>query len=705
MKIDIMFKILRTVALAMYTLLGTSFASGTISLGGLAGSTIPVVDPASKTASALEGANKVSSAKTVDVSNDASKALRGKSSAFLRFAQDEAYKTHIATVVKWSEKDSWLRNKKFDNSIWAYIPKVFNDAVTGQSKISAEIYDFAPKCSADAYSGANWNALLMRNTVNYAFLLEQNAPELDALKAELEKQTLSDNILGGKYGKLIEFTGAQLGKTEKFNKARHSKAMQAAVCDVKKYFRGCQLERYIDELLKCHGENLVQFDRNSSKPQRCSFPNVQGYFCAGKDEKSDYLENFGYVEFTKPVDIGTEVKVGKRKWNANIKKRYYHLGEPKKVEFYLNNKSHVVPCYVCDCRWYGAFFGSDQKDAVCLFDTRMNFRKCIPLQEDYSVPAETNVRWKLNYGLGKVVSELRADLEDYEKISDQTWVKQFCSDDLDLIKKTEHFSSNGRLDRYLQSCKKYVEKIEFFDRWLKKVSEAEQIDLEKFLMQENIENDIVGKVYYPAEDCFDSDCRFDESIEEYLNRVDVRDFSDKDKTRADIKRIMIDNYAKLQKTMLEFGWSGKFCVNSPYPEPPAEKLCIDAGKVYKLTSTLEEERWRYQLKLDPYSMQTVLEYIKESIEKNFPSVKNVVLDILGVSQKKKLNNKKNFKLPENFEKVMKDGKIEEQMACLANTLDDNSKQLSASLHNIFHYRVNPLLYKKIDRFFYEAFKK
>ncbi|MBQ7524592.1 MAG: hypothetical protein IJT08_03230 [Alphaproteobacteria bacterium] len=702
-----MFKILRTVALAMYTLLGTSFASGTISLGGLAGSAIPVVDPVNKAASALGGANKVSSAKTATVSNDASKALRGKSDSFLRFAQDEAYKTHIATVVKWSEKDSWLRDKKFDNSIWTYIPKVFDDVVTGQAKISTDIYDFAPKRSVDAYNGANWNALLMRNTVNYAFLSEQNAPELDALKTELEKQMLSDNILGGKYGKLIEFAGAQLGKTAKFNKDKYSKAIQAAVCDVKKYFRGCRLDRYIDELLKCHKENLVQFDRNSSKPQRCSFPNVQGYFCAGKDEKHDYLENFGYVEFKKPVDIGTKVEIVEKEWNAEIKKRYYHLGEPKKFKFYLKNKPYVVPCYVCDCMWIGRLFGADQRDAVCLFDARMNFRKCVPLRKDYLVLAETNVLWKLNCELDNVVSELKTDLEDYKKISDQTWVKQFCSDGYKLIRETEYFSGNGRLDEYLQKCKEYVEKIEFFDRWLKKVSEAEQIDLEKFLMQENIENDIVDKVYYPAGDCFDSDCRIDESIEECLNRVDIRYFSDKDKARAGIKR-MLDNYAKLQKTRLEFEWSvwgGKFYIKSPCPEPPAEKLCIDARKINELTSNLKKEREWYYLRLDPYEMQKIFQRIKENIEKDFPSVKNVILDILGVSQKKKSNNKKNFKLPENFEKIMADGKIEEQMACLANTLDDNSKQLSASLHNIFRYGINPLLYKKIDRFFYEAFKK
>ena len=49
-------------------------------------------------------------------------------------------------------------------------------------------------------------------------------------------------------------------------------------------------------------------------------------------------------------------------------------------------------------------------------------------------------------------------------------------------------------------------------------------------MQENIENDIVDKVYYPAGDCFDSDCRIDESIEDLVNSGWI-EYADKSERR------------------------------------------------------------------------------------------------------------------------------------------------------------------------------
>ncbi|MBR1480075.1 MAG: hypothetical protein IJ599_04250 [Alphaproteobacteria bacterium] len=665
----------------------------------------------------------------------------------LRFAQKEAFKNHLAKVIQEAAEDSWLKYKKFSKSIWNYITDVFNDVVVHKVEVSEEIYDFAMEREADNYSGANLNALVLRNVINYAFLLApgwSNLSGVDKLQKEFDSQEFSGDTVSGKYDKLIDFTGKRIGKTKKFNQKTYGMRIQKAVSDIKKYFKGCRLGEYVDKLIECVERNFGIVSLYDDSPQCIHFPGVKAYvfprlydfvpdrmkgaMAELKNSAYSDLENFGYVEFENPLSLDQKVKFaeGKEEYDAKVKKVYFSFGKHQQQKA----GDHFNRFYLLDCKsanGYSSFTG------IGFFDEHMKLKGVF--KDTYEI---YRTKWLLQENISKIIKNIDGDLDDYRKAADSEWTEKFV--DTNWMTTTENFAPNGDLDKYLQEYRENARRYNIISKWLEKTRDAEKIDIIKLLdhsynkyknkadvkkkkkkyvddywsdsedekdIEENnkdtIEVKTKGKVYFPAGSFH---ARTDEAGFKHW----IWSFSLTDDLGHAINHSMYyygsqflssrmyDNYEKISKARLYISRDsrGKHFVLFPETELPKDdqKLCVPHQVYDQLLALLEDELKKYTPPAREDKIKRIQD-IQYKIEERFERQKNALLKVFDELRKEKSS----IELPQNFDEIMEDGDTAEQMELLSNVLKNNSSTLPAIMKQQVVVEFDPNLIEEIEKFF------
>lgn len=226
------------------------------------------------------------------------------------FANKEAWKARLSSILKDNEillagakHAKWLEDEKFENSIWVYLRDVLAENAVAEKHDMSQIIYFKKNFDCARFSNANWNAFLIRNTINRALDTGYNNGFYEKTKNAVINEKVVDDT--------VDFL---LGKSEY---QKFASKIRDASDDVKKYANALRLYRHLENLriFRNYDGFLDNLKDSPSQLSTCTVaPGIRGRF----KKDGDHFE--GQIIF-KDLDID------KRLWNKKDK-------DLPKLEFY-----------------------------------------------------------------------------------------------------------------------------------------------------------------------------------------------------------------------------------------------------------------------------------------------------------------------------------------------------------------------------------
>ncbi|MBR1479718.1 MAG: hypothetical protein IJ599_02355, partial [Alphaproteobacteria bacterium] len=192
----------------------------------------------------------------------------------------------------------------------------------------------------------------------------------------------------------------------------------------------------------------------------------------------------GYVEFTKPVDIGTG---DLHKHDYFVKKRYYRNGIPDTLKVLSNGKKN----YVYASRYLGyehiRYLGGSREDEMFFYCFHMKYRASLRVEERLTTID------RLLCELEKVETEVRELFKRYKGLLSSSWIKERKNDD-EWLKKTLNTTLQNQ-SKYRDVC--FIEEkqrilrqdaeIKLYQDWQSKVCNAQIVTTSDILSGKNVD--------------------------------------------------------------------------------------------------------------------------------------------------------------------------------------------------------------------------
>ncbi|MBR1479867.1 MAG: hypothetical protein IJ599_03160 [Alphaproteobacteria bacterium] len=158
------------------------------------------------------------------------------SSRFIWFANKESWKAWLSNVLKDDEEifgknqkhARWLDDKRFQSSVWEYMRDVLAENAVLENHGADKIVVFKKDADLSLFSGANWNAFLMRNVIN------QSLSDLKTAK------NITIDIVSSTVNFLLTFSKYTFWKQKILDAQK----------DIEKYANATRLCDYLNEMRK-----------------------------------------------------------------------------------------------------------------------------------------------------------------------------------------------------------------------------------------------------------------------------------------------------------------------------------------------------------------------------------------------------------------------------------------------------------------------
>ena len=242
-------------------------------------------------------------------------------SDYLQIAQNKAWKAHLRTIIDVPGDTvaafvpDWLKCERFRDSIWSYVPKALAESAVKTEHKKDDIVELAVAWAPKDYSGANWNALLLRNFVNRALD--------DGVKS----------VEGEVYRAAVN-----LGRHDKYG--RYKDKLAAAVIDIKIYARAMRLYDFLREMKQ------IRYAAMLTDGQIATGTHVAPK-CTGRFLNTDTMfSSSGNIVFEEFKPLGIEHRGGYVVLDINSQEvsPYYRMREPKSgynLHFFLDDEMRV----------------------------------------------------------------------------------------------------------------------------------------------------------------------------------------------------------------------------------------------------------------------------------------------------------------------------------------------------------------------------
>ncbi|MBR1479461.1 MAG: hypothetical protein IJ599_00985 [Alphaproteobacteria bacterium] len=149
---------------------------------------------------------------------------------FVAFAHKVAYKAHLNTIIQNGQGKLWFENEKFRKSIWDYVANALAENSVKNHNKNEVIH--IKSTEYNLFSGANWNALLLKNFINRA---------LDASVSVIDENLVDETASFLLCAECSGYTTALLGTPEDGQK-------NGAVGDIKIYAKALGLYDYLKDM-------------------------------------------------------------------------------------------------------------------------------------------------------------------------------------------------------------------------------------------------------------------------------------------------------------------------------------------------------------------------------------------------------------------------------------------------------------------------
>ena len=209
----------------------------------------------------------------------------------------------------------WLKCERFRDSIWSYVPKALAESAVKTEHKKDDIVELAVAWAPKDYSGANWNALLLRNFINRA--LDES---VESVEGEVYRAAVN------------------LGRHDKYG--RYKDKLAAAVSDIKIYARAMRLYDFLREMKQIRYATMLKEGRIATGTRVAPK-------CTGRFLNTDTMfSSSGNIVFEEFKPLGIEHRGGYVVLDVNSQEvsPYYRMREPKSgynLHFFLDDEMRV----------------------------------------------------------------------------------------------------------------------------------------------------------------------------------------------------------------------------------------------------------------------------------------------------------------------------------------------------------------------------
>ena len=374
--------------------------------------------------------------------------------SFALFANKETWKARLSNILKDNEillagakHAKWLEDEEFENSIWVYLRDVLAENAVAEKHDMSQIIYFKKNFDCARFSNANWNAFLIRNTINRALDTGYNNGFYEKTKNAVINEKVVDDT--------VNFL---LGNSEY---QKFASKIRDASDDVKKYANALRLYRHLENLRVFRNQDgfLDNLKNSPSQLSTCTVaPGIRGRF------KKDGEHFEGQIIFK-------DLDVDERLWNKKDK-------DLPKLEFYCRYirdvpsqyyvKRHSNTLYKLDHKMQVVQLGKISGKNAVKYDLTAFDKKMAPCKK---LIEETNTLDTTIDRCQNVIENMRNDWGVFPDISDFEGCMKFMSSEEYKDMSNQKYCLYAAVDD--NSWKDFIKKV---SEYISKIKDREEKD-------------------------------------------------------------------------------------------------------------------------------------------------------------------------------------------------------------------------------------